>query len=128
MGVEIHKENINSSVTTGSLMFSPALSIGTVDNSDGWTLRQGYPTNFTANLVSLGATALFNTVRVAHILDIDSNILMSYQAPSVTTSFGTEICDGYMKTVSIFNGNYYTSLPSGCSRYPSSNILIEPTS
>ncbi|MDP2103569.1 MAG: hypothetical protein Q8K26_01450, partial [Candidatus Gracilibacteria bacterium] len=63
--------------------------------------------------------------KVAHILDIDSNVLISYQNPSNITG-GTKDCDGYMKTITTFNGAY-TFSSALCNRPDSSNILMTPT-
>lgn len=105
------------------MRFSPALFIGNVTNSDNWTILQGYNTNFSASLLT-GTTVSLISPKVAHILDIDSNILMSYQNPLNITG-GTEVCNGYMKTIATFNGVYTYS--NACNRPDSSNILMTPT-
>ncbi len=104
--------------------FSPALYIGNVTNTDNWAIRQGYSTTFNATLLT-GTTVPLTTPKVAHIFDIDANVLISYQNPSNITG-GTKNCDGYMKTITTFNG-LYTPSDTACSRPDSSNILMTPT-
>lgn len=120
-GGQIDKKN---KIGINNLRFAPALFIGNVTNSDNWTILQGYATDFSANLLTATTAALTNP-KVAHILDIDSNILMSYQNPSNITG-GTEVCSGYMKTITTFNGAY-TYSDGACNRPDSSSILISPT-
>lgn len=122
--IETHKENINPSVGTNNLRFSPALYIGSVTNSDNWSIIQGYNTNFSATLVNT-TTVPLTIPKVAHILDIDSNLLISYQNPTIISG-GTEICNGYMKTISTGIGSYTQSTNTPCYRPDSSNILIVP--
>lgn len=98
-------------------------------NADNWAIRQGYATAFSATLVPAGTTTSLVDTKVAHILDIDANILITYQDPSNITG-GTKVCDGYSKTVTTFSPGVYTITPtasSACSRPDSSNILMTPT-
>lgn len=107
-----------------NIRFSPALYIGNVTNADNWSIRQGYDTSFGAILLT-GTTAPLINAKVAHILNIDTNMLISYQNPSNIIG-GTKDCDGYMKTITTFSGTY---IPSNalCNRPDSSNILMTPT-
>lgn len=124
-GGQIEKKD---KIGTSNLLFSPALYIGSVTNSDNWSIIQGYNTNFIATLLNTTTVSLI-TPKVAHILNIDSNLLLSYQNPLINTG-GTEICNGYMKTVSTGMGSYTLSggLSSNLCNRPdlSSNILMTP--
>lgn len=114
-------------IGTNNLRFSPTLYVGNVTNSDSWSIIQGYNTNFSATLLNTNTVPL-TTPKVAHILDIDSNVLISYQNPLISAG-GTEICSGYMKTVSTGMGSYTLSGALAdplCRRPDSSNILMSP--
>lgn len=128
MGETAGQIDKKSKLGTNPLKFSPALSIGNVTNTDNWSIRQGYATDFSAPLATAGTIANISSAKVAHMLDIDSNLLLSYQNPSVTVG-GTKNCEGYVKTITTFNGVYMTggSLDV-CNRPNSSNILITPDS
>ncbi|EKD44298.1 MAG: hypothetical protein ACD_71C00181G0001, partial [uncultured bacterium (gcode 4)] len=121
---EVAETDKKSKIGTNNLGFSPALFIGNVTNTDYWSIRQGYDTTFNATLLT-GTTVPLTNPKVAHILDIDSNVLISYQNPSNITG-GTKDCDGYMKTITTFNGAY-TFSSALCNRPDSSNILMTPT-
>lgn len=117
---------------TNNLKFSPALYIGSVTNNDNWAIRQGYDSTFTATLLT-GTTVPLGTPKVQHILGIydtsgsyAESTLMSYQNPKVTPGSGTELCNGYMKTITTFNDPKYMTGGSvnDCYRPDSSNILL----
>lgn len=74
--------NKAATIGTGNLKFSPAIYVGGVTNTDNWAIRQGYDTTFNATLLT-GTTVALTDVYVNHALDIDANILMSYQNPKV---------------------------------------------
>jgi len=118
---EIIETDIKNKIGTNNLKFSPAFYVGSVNNVDNWNIIQGYDSNFTASLLT-GTTVALTNPQVRHILDIDTNTLMSYQNPIVIGG-GTEVCNGYRKTVTTFNGSYTSTSPS-CSRPDSSNILM----
>jgi hypothetical protein len=113
--------DIKNKIGTNNLKFSPAFYVGSVSNADNWNIIQGYDSNFTASLLT-GTTVALTSPRVRHILDIDTNTLMTYQNPIVIGG-GTEVCNGYMKTITTFNGSYTSTNPT-CSRPDSSNLLM----
>lgn len=106
---------------SNALSFTPAIKVANADNSDNWNIIQGNESETTYNVIeskTSGSTDI-NNIQVANILNLWSNLLMSFQDLSVD---GSDHCSGFSYSSPAYKT--WWPVPSDCSSYNPRSILI----